>query len=285
MPPPKDPVKYALWITQLSETHKKRWKEHPETRNGSEERKGKTFLEFYGEKKSTEIKEKKSRASIEMWKNPEYRAGQESRIPYNKGKTNEEFYGKERAKEINNHNSESKRGRTVPEEIVARRRGKKQSEATCDKRRKKLKGRSRPEDVKDRIKMNSRKKADAAGTGHNWRHNEWRDAIFKREPLLCKVCVKSGIELHAHHPKPADDYPESQYNQSNGELLCASCHKTVEVRIHSEQRRVLHELRTHLTDNNFAEFAQNLFIELERFCVNQSSLLHEEYKLKGKIVA
>jgi hypothetical protein len=51
----------------------------------------------------------------------------------------------------------------------------------------------------------------------------WRRDVLRRD----KVCQECGsdTELHAHHIKPWQDFPELRYVVDNGILLCWTCHK------------------------------------------------------------
>lgn len=59
------------------------------------------------------------------------------------------------------------------------------------------------------------------------KHKAWRDKVMRRDKYLCQECARYGrrtAATHAHHIKPREDYPELQYDVSNGRALCLACH-------------------------------------------------------------
>ena len=65
------------------------------------------------------------------------------------------------------------------------------------------------------------------------RHREWRRKVIRRAGGYCEICRrygrtdKNGERIKAttaHHIKHRDEYPELQYDVSNGQALCAKCH-------------------------------------------------------------
>ena len=67
----------------------------------------------------------------------------------------------------------------------------------------------------------------------NARHRQWREAVLKRAGYLCEECKRYGrtdkrglpvAATTAHHIKHRDEYPELQYDVTNGRALCESCH-------------------------------------------------------------
>lgn len=70
---------------------------------------------------------------------------------------------------------------------------------------------------------------------HYWsaRHRAWRAAVLRRAKYLCQECARYGkrtAATHAHHVKPRKEYPELQYDVSNGMALCTACHSKLEPR-------------------------------------------------------
>lgn len=59
-----------------------------------------------------------------------------------------------------------------------------------------------------------------------WSHEKyvWKKAVFKRDNYTCQVCG-STERLEAHHIKEKCNFPELQYEVSNGICLCHSCHE------------------------------------------------------------
>ena len=65
------------------------------------------------------------------------------------------------------------------------------------------------------------------------KHRKWREAVLRRAGYLCEECKKYGRvgadglpipATTAHHIKHRDEFPQFQYDVSNGEALCEACH-------------------------------------------------------------
>ena len=65
------------------------------------------------------------------------------------------------------------------------------------------------------------------------KHLKWREAVLRKAGYLCEECKrygrtdKNGLPVAAttaHHIKHRDEYPELQYDVSNGRALCDACH-------------------------------------------------------------
>ncbi len=65
------------------------------------------------------------------------------------------------------------------------------------------------------------------------RHKAWRERVLRRAGYLCEECRRygrtdaNGLPVRAttaHHVKHRDEYPELQYDVTNGRALCAACH-------------------------------------------------------------
>ena len=52
----------------------------------------------------------------------------------------------------------------------------------------------------------------------------WARLVISRDHATCQRCGATGVELHAHHIKAYQDYPESRWDVANGLTLCAKCH-------------------------------------------------------------
>jgi 5-methylcytosine-specific restriction endonuclease McrA len=59
------------------------------------------------------------------------------------------------------------------------------------------------------------------------RYVSWQTAVFSRDRNTCQQCGAQGVELHAHHIKPWEKFPELRFDVSNGITLCHSCHWAV----------------------------------------------------------
>ena len=65
------------------------------------------------------------------------------------------------------------------------------------------------------------------------RHKAWAEKVLRRAGYLCEECRrygrldKNGLPVRAttaHHIKHRDEYPELQYDVTNGRALCEKCH-------------------------------------------------------------
>ena len=65
------------------------------------------------------------------------------------------------------------------------------------------------------------------------RHRKWAEKVLRRAGYLCEECKrygrldKDGLPVRAttaHHIKHRDEYPELQYDVTNGRALCERCH-------------------------------------------------------------
>ena len=65
-------------------------------------------------------------------------------------------------------------------------------------------------------------------------YKRWRYDVFLRDQFTCQQCGDDrGGNLHAHHIKSFADYPELQFEVSNGLTLCTTCHKA----LHSKEQK------------------------------------------------
>lgn len=89
----------------------------------------------------------------------------------------------------------------------------------------------KPHSEETKQKISKAQRARTLNTGRSERddvhYREWRDAVKQK---YNNTCVKCGSDknLHSHHVKSWELYPEIRYKVSNGILLCAKCHKKVE---------------------------------------------------------
>ena len=65
------------------------------------------------------------------------------------------------------------------------------------------------------------------------RHKAWAEKVLRRAGYLCEECKRygrldaNGLPVRAttaHHIKHRDEYPELQYDVTNGRALCERCH-------------------------------------------------------------
>lgn len=100
--------------------------------------------------------------------------------------------------------------------------------------------------IQDRTKLSDRRHSARQET----RYKKWRDSVFKRDEYTCQKCGAVGGNLHAHHIKEWEYYPELRYEVSNGMTLCrVPCHRDLHRarrsnrKIPDEQIPVIKEMR------------------------------------------
>jgi len=59
------------------------------------------------------------------------------------------------------------------------------------------------------------------------RQHKWATAVISRDMAICQHCGTAGVELHAHHIKSFNEYPELRWDINNGLTLCCHCHWAV----------------------------------------------------------
>jgi 5-methylcytosine-specific restriction endonuclease McrA len=52
----------------------------------------------------------------------------------------------------------------------------------------------------------------------------WSNLVVARDNGVCQKCGATGGEMHAHHIKPVEQFPELTFELSNGMTLCGTCH-------------------------------------------------------------
>lgn len=65
---------------------------------------------------------------------------------------------------------------------------------------------------------------DARRRNRGGPHRKWATAVINRDKAICQKCGKTNIELHAHHIKSYQDYPDLRFDIDNGMTLCFECH-------------------------------------------------------------
>ena len=65
----------------------------------------------------------------------------------------------------------------------------------------------------------------------------FRQAVFKRDNLKCKVCGFESNHLDAHHITDRNELPNGGYVAENGISLCEKCHIKAEI-FHSTGKAV-----------------------------------------------
>lgn len=60
---------------------------------------------------------------------------------------------------------------------------------------------------------------------------EWRKKVYLRDKFTCRLCLKTGGYIEAHHILPKGLFPDKIFDENNGITLCAygrwSCHKRI----------------------------------------------------------
>lgn len=67
---------------------------------------------------------------------------------------------------------------------------------------------------------------------NSWDYTKWKNAVLERDGNKCCLCGQEE-DLHAHHKKGFDEYPELRFEVDNGITLCRQCH----TKIHSEKNQ------------------------------------------------
>jgi hypothetical protein len=63
-------------------------------------------------------------------------------------------------------------------------------------------------------------------------YKAWRKSVFGRDDYTCRICLKRGGSLHAHHALSFSKYPKFRTHLSNGTTLCLPCHQIIHRRLH-----------------------------------------------------
>jgi len=153
----------------------------------SKARKGKTYIEIYGEDRAQkEVEKRNSKGVKHTYSSIE--AGERAKSARQRtGKTYTEIYGEERAKE------------------EAEKRSLAHQERWKDRPRK---GNTRPY-LSGEVK-----------------YRKWRTAVFQRDNWTCQTCGSNGF-VEGHHIKSWANFPKLRYEINNGVTLCKKCHKEV----------------------------------------------------------
>ena len=55
---------------------------------------------------------------------------------------------------------------------------------------------------------------------------KWREAVYEKDGCTCVICGAKE-NLHAHHKKSFDKYPELRFSIENGITVCRTCHLNI----------------------------------------------------------
>ena len=82
------------------------------------------------------------------------------------------------------------------------------------------------ENNKEKIREYRKKRCQPNQTWRlSYEYIYWRKSVFERDNHTCQHCNKTNCLVHAHHIKPASEFPELKFDIGNGITLCPKCHK------------------------------------------------------------
>lgn len=55
----------------------------------------------------------------------------------------------------------------------------------------------------------------------------WANLVIARDNGVCQSCGATGGDIHAHHIKSFEEFPELRFDLSNGKTLCGTCHSAL----------------------------------------------------------
>lgn len=67
-------------------------------------------------------------------------------------------------------------------------------------------------------------KATSRRNDRRGKHGSWARKVLERDKATCQKCGARKVELHAHHIKPFNSFPELRWSLDNGITLCYACH-------------------------------------------------------------
>ncbi len=149
-------------------------------------RRGKTYLEIYGQDREKEERHKRKQGNTGRGKTYSSEEAKErlKTAAERLGKSYEQIYGEDRAAEEKEKRSASH---------LQRWQGK--------------------------IREGCRDKQNGES-----KYAHWRKQVFARDDYTCQECGIRGGVLHAHHIKHWSEFPKLRYCVSNGVTLCPLCH-------------------------------------------------------------
>jgi len=103
-------------------------------------------------------------------------------------------------------------------------------------------------------------------------YQRWRREVRHRDENTCRVCTVQR-NLHVHHIKPLEKYPEFATDLDNGITLCGNCHAFLSAR---EENTNLQTIIEAFTGQQDAQTAEQLKRLNDKFCVYLESLLKSE---------
>lgn len=103
-------------------------------------------------------------------------------------------------------------------------------------------------------------------------YQRWRKDVKHRDEDTCRVCAVQR-NLHVHHIKPLEKYPEFATDLDNGLTLCGNCHVFLSGR---EENTNLQTIIEAFTGQQDAQTTEQLKRLNAKFCVYLESLLKSE---------
>ena len=103
-------------------------------------------------------------------------------------------------------------------------------------------------------------------------YQRWRREVKHRDENTCRVCTVQR-NLHVHHIKPLEKYPEFATDLDNGITLCGNCHAFLSGR---EENTNLQTIIEAFTGQQDAQTTEQLKRLNDKFCIYLEPLLKSE---------
>ena len=100
-------------------------------------------------------------------------------------------------------------------------------------------------------------------------YQKWRREVRQRDNNTCRIC-RVQRNLHVHHIKPLEKYPEFSTDLDNGLTLCGNCHALLSGREENTNLQTIIEAFTGQQDTQTAEQLKRLS---NKFCNHLETLL------------
>ena len=103
-------------------------------------------------------------------------------------------------------------------------------------------------------------------------YQRWRREVKHRDENTCRICAVQR-NLHVHHIKPLEKYPEFATDIDNGITLCGNCHAFLSGREENTNLQTIIEAFTGQQDSQTTEQLKRLN---DKFCIYLEPLLKSE---------